>query len=161
VGLDRGVEVADVRPRLRSGGPRLRIRRQHLVHRTGEIEDDRLVDGLARERRAAPAGQHRNPLFVAVLVDRRHVRRRLRHHDADRCDLVRRGVGRVQPLRVLVEPHVAIDPVFQRVDEARALYRAASVIEVPPVPRIRIRRVGRHANPSRSDREKPLPVVES
>ena len=73
------------------------------------IDDERGADGLPALRGAAAARQHRHALLDRDAERGERVFLGLRHHHADRLDLVDRRVGRIAPARGGVEQHLAPD----------------------------------------------------
>jgi hypothetical protein len=135
-GLCGCVEVTDVRSGVDAGRGRLRVDLVDRVHRPRQVEHHRLVDRLPGERGTAAARQYGYSLRETVLVNGRDVGRRLRQHHADRGHLVRRGVGRVQPPRVVVESDVPGHAFAKRGHEIGPFDVSTGVLEVPPVARV-------------------------
>ena len=93
--LELAVEVVEHDAGLDHAGPVFDVEREDAVQVLGEIDDDAVVDGLAALRGAA-AARRDDPSVVAG--DRQRAQRLVHgtgDHDAERHDLVERGVGGV------------------------------------------------------------------
>ena len=130
---ERRVEVVEDDARLDPRAAVVGVDVDDAVHVTAEIEDDRLVDRLPGEARAAAAREDGDPVVRTVGDDGRDIVGRLREDDADGRDLVRARVGRVQLARVGVEPDVASDTAVERVDEVGAFDVVGDVVVVDPL----------------------------
>ena len=103
------VQVVLDEPRLHARPLLLDVDLEDRVHVPREVQHERAVHRLARERRAAAARQERH---VPRL---RHLDRRLdvvvvaRDDDADRLHLVHRGIGRVEEARRGIEANIPGD----------------------------------------------------
>jgi hypothetical protein len=103
------IQVVLHEPRLHAHPELLGVDLEHLVHVAREVEDEGVVDGLARQRRAAAPRQDRDLVLGGDLDRGAHVVGVARDHHADRLHLVHRGVGRVEETGGGVEPDVAAD----------------------------------------------------
>ena len=82
------------------------------------VQHHRAADRLAPLRRARAPREHRNALRPRDLEDRLHVLHRLREDDAERLDLVVRGIGGVAPAAEAVEQDLALERLAQALGEA-------------------------------------------
>ena len=103
------VEVVEHHPRFDHGGAGLRVEFDQPVEVLGDVNDQRLVNGLADLRGAAAARQHRHAGLTRDLQGRQHVVAAGRYHHAEREHLVDRGVGRVAAATEGVAQHLATD----------------------------------------------------
>jgi hypothetical protein len=90
---------------------RLGIDIDDRVHLGLEVEDDCLVDRLARQAGSRTPRENGDLPRRAVLEDRPDVSRAGRSDDADRLPLIDARVGGVQPARVLVKADLALDAI--------------------------------------------------
>ena len=118
---EQGVEVVQHQPRFDQGQPRLRVDLDHTAEMLGRIDHQRGADGLAALRGAAAAGQNRNPGLASDLQRHLHIVFGLRHHHADRIDLVDRGVGRIAAPAGRVEQDFAFDLAPQSLRDGRGV----------------------------------------
>ena len=114
VRLERRIELREHDPRLHAYRARLHVERDDLAQILRGVDDDRFADGLAALRGPTAAREHRHAFVRTDIHDRIDVAFAARDHDADRLDLIDRGVGRVQAARRAVETHLAADPRAQR-----------------------------------------------
>ncbi len=128
VGFDRVVQPGDGDPRTRPGRPGVGVDVDDLVHVPFEVEDDRLVDRLPRQAGAAATREHRDVLRRTVRHHRLDVVGRPRRHHPDRALPVGACVRREQFPRVRIEPHVAVDPGVECVDQLRRLDVVTAVV---------------------------------
>ncbi len=118
VGLEEVVELIEHQARLDAGLAAVRVERENPVEVLADVDDDRLADRLSALRGAAAAGKHRNLLLGGDLDDAGHVLFGPGHDNADRLDLVDRGVGAVTAAAESVEQHLALDLAGQAPGEA-------------------------------------------
>ena len=103
------VEFVQNDPRLNAHSARGGVERDHVAHVPADVHDQPVVHRLPALRRAAAARRHGHAVLARDRDRRFDVRRRARHDDAQRHDLIDRSVGRVHAARRAVEPHVARD----------------------------------------------------
>ena len=108
-----GIELVLHHARLHPRPMFLGVQFQHLVHVIGHVEDDRPAHGLAGERRAAAARQHRNAVLTGHSHRRLHVIGVPGYHHPERLDLVNAGVGAVQHAAEGVEAHLPVEVFLQ------------------------------------------------
>jgi hypothetical protein len=107
--LQPGVEVVGDHPGLHLDPARLLVEVNHAVEVAAGVDDQRLADRLPALRGAGAAREHRDARVAGDGDGRLDVARGARHDDADRLDLVDRGVGAVAPARGRVEQHLALE----------------------------------------------------
>ncbi|HEY1276253.1 MAG TPA: hypothetical protein VGF25_15175 [Thermoleophilaceae bacterium] len=99
---------------LHARGAPLRIDVEDPAQELGVVDHDRHVAGLARQARAAAAGEHGRAVLAAGRERRHHVVRVPRQHHADRDLSVVRGVVRVDAAVSAVEVHLAAQLALER-----------------------------------------------
>ena len=103
----RAIQLVEDDAGLDGDPTRRRVEVDYVVEMLADVDDQRLSDGLAALRRAAAARQDGHAFIGGDLQDAVDVLRRLWHHDADRLDLIVRGVGAVAAAAEGVEQHIA------------------------------------------------------
>jgi hypothetical protein len=103
------VELVLHHPGLHPRGTGLRIELEDRAHVPGEVEHQRVADGLPGQAGAGAAGQHGHPVLGGQGHRSRDVACVPRGDHADRRDRVHAGVTRVQVARVVVEGDLAFD----------------------------------------------------
>src|SRR5262249_4958246 len=106
----------------------LLVEADHLAQVFRDIDDQRLADRLAALRGPGAARQQRRPAVARDVDDQRQILLVARHDDAQRLDLVDRGIGRIAAASRAVEQHVAADRAPQR------LLKAGQLTSLPLIP---------------------------
>jgi hypothetical protein len=117
VRLQRRVEVAEHEAGLDQRRTRRDVDLDEAAQVLRAVEHDRAVDGLAALARAAAARQDRDAEVAGDGQRRLQVVAGLRHDDAERLDLVDRGVGRKAAAVGAPEENLALHLASQRVGE--------------------------------------------
>ena len=113
VRLQPGVELVEHDARLHRDLGAVLVEAHDLAQVLGDIDDQRLAHRLAALRGAGAARQDGGLGVARHVDDEREIGLVARHDDADRLDLVDRGVGRVAAARGRVEQDVALDRAAQ------------------------------------------------
>jgi hypothetical protein len=103
------VEMAQHEAGLDQRGPGFRINVQNAPQVLRAVDHHGPVDGLAALAGAAAARQHRHPFLPRDRQRGGDIADLLGHHNADRLDLVDRGVRRIAATIGAAEQHVAAD----------------------------------------------------
>src|SRR5439155_570323 len=107
------VQVVLDETRLHPSPQLVAVHLEHAVHVPREVEHQRVVHRLARERRAAAARQDRDPEPGGDLERGLDVVGVARDDDAHGFDLVHGGVGRVEEARSWIEADVSADSLAE------------------------------------------------
>jgi hypothetical protein len=106
MGLEKGVELIQHHPRLDGNPQLLSVKFQDRVQPFAVVDDERGADGLPALRGARATRKNGNFGVGRDGDCRQGIRFGFRHHDADRFDLVNRGIGAIAAARRSVEQHV-------------------------------------------------------
>ncbi len=107
--LEPAIELVEHDAGLHHAAPVGDIELDDVVEVFGAIDHQRLVDRLPGLRGAATARQHRDSLLARQRNSAHGVRDSARQDDADRHDLVVRGIGRITAAAEAVEQDLALE----------------------------------------------------
>ena len=93
--LQESVEVVEHHARLHTNGTRFLVEIEDVVEVPAVVDDQRGTNRLSALRGATATRQDRHALVERDLHGDLRIGFTLRHHHADRFDLINRGVGRI------------------------------------------------------------------
>src|SRR5262245_28874182 len=107
VRLEAAIELVEHDPWLDHAAPAADVELDEMIEIFRAVDDERGIDGLAGLRGARSPRQHAHALLARKRERVLGLFHRARRDDADRHDLVLRGVSAVAPARERVKLHLA------------------------------------------------------